>query len=243
VKLVSIFAMKFVAIRDLANVPSIGITVDPKSPGFKHPKHIHKGYRFTFGSTDIFDDLPQSEKLTVSQLLVSKGVVIDDGSAASNAAIAKVEAEIAEDKEREKRDKRARREPWTRAHKLQTAALVVSIIVGCFGFAGWYHAAHQSPIYQQQIVLKHETESLAKYLARTAIGFDTNQEARADFQVHDLKWLHGVTDDLTKQGLSVDKAVEIYNESQRTGTGVTSETLKKLSDELNRLATQLPTPQ
>lgn len=100
-----------------------------------------------------------------------------------------------------------------------------------------------SPVYQQQIALKHETEVLAKYLSKISIDFDKNQELRADFTVHDFGWLKVVTDDLTKQGLSVDNVVEIYNNSQRTGTGVKSETLKKMSDELNRLAAQLPISQ
>jgi hypothetical protein len=235
--------MKLVAIRDLYNGSSIGITVDPKSPGFKHANQIHKGYRFTFGGSDVLDDLPPSEKAVVSELVSSKGVVIDDGSAESNAAIAKIEAEIAEDTTRERQAKFAKKEPWTRAHKLQTAALIVSIIVGIVALSGWYRAAHQSPLYPQQISLKHETESLANYLSKTSIGFDTNQEARMDFQVHDLKWMQDVTFELTKQGLSIDKAVEIYNESQRTGKGVTSETLIKLSKELMNLANQLPTSQ
>jgi|ERR1700677_2288886 len=148
--------MKLIAIRDLANVPSIGITVDSKSPGFKHPKHIHKGYRFDFGSTDIYEDLSPEERKTVGLLLDSKAVVVDDGSTGSKEAIAKVEAEIAEDKEREKRDKRTRREPWTRAHKLQLTAMGVALLIACYG---WYRAAHQSPVYQQQIVLKHETRA------------------------------------------------------------------------------------
>jgi len=59
--------------------------------------------------------------------------------------------------------------------------------------------------------------------------------------VHDLPWLKSVTDDLQKQGLDASGVANIYDESQRKGTGVTSETLKKMSNELNRLAKQLPT--
>ena len=104
-------------------------------------------------------------------------------------------------------------------------------------------AIQSSLHYQQQMALKYEIESLAKYLSKTAIDFDKNQEAQADFQGHDLKWLQSVTFDLTRQGLSIDKVKEIYDESQRTGRGATSETLKKMSDELNKLAAQLPTSQ
>ena len=98
--------MKLVAIRDLANVPKIGITVNPKSKGYKHPNQIHKGYRFTFGSSNVFDELTPDEKEVVALLVTSNGAVIDDGSETSIAAIAKIEAEIAEDKVREKRDRK-----------------------------------------------------------------------------------------------------------------------------------------
>ena len=238
-KLVSDLAMKFVTKRDFSNAPLLGLTINPKSPGFKHPNHVHKGYRFEIGTAEHFEDLNDAEKNIVSQLVASLAVV----EASDTAAVTKIDAEIAEEKEREKRDKRAKREPWTRAHKLQTAALVVSITAGIIGFAGWYHAAHQSPVYQQQIVLKHETEVLSQYLSKSAVDFDKDEEIRSDFTAHDFPWLKAVTDDLTKQGLSVDNLVKIYNESQRSGTGVTSETLKKMSDELHKLANQLPNAQ
>jgi hypothetical protein len=240
VKLAPNYIMKLIAIRDQANVPSIGITVDPKSRGFKHPKHIHKGYRFNFGSVDTFDGLTQDEKNTVGLLLHSKAVVIDDDSPASKAAIAKIEAEIAEDKEREKRDTKRMKEPWTRAHKLQILGMGIALVIAC---SGWYHAAHQSPVYQKQIILKHDTEVLARHFAEIAIGFDADSEAKGDFFVHDLPWLKSVTDDLQKQGLDTSSVVNIYNDSQKSGKGVTSEVLNKIADALNSLAKQLPTSQ
>src|SRR5208283_2823233 len=106
------------------------------------------------------DDLNADDKNRVSQLMWSMSAVY----ASNEAAVAKIDEEIAADKERENREKRARQEPWTRAHKLQTAALTVSVIVGIIGFSGWYRAAHQSPIHQQQLLLRHQTEQISKEL-------------------------------------------------------------------------------
>lgn len=134
--------MKLVAIRDLANVPKIGITVDPKSRGFRHANHIHKGYRFTFGSSDAFDNLTASEKEVVALLVTSNGVVVDDGSQASIAAIAKAEAEIAADIAREKRDKRARQVAWLKSHALQIVAILVTIIIALISWGILLHQHH-----------------------------------------------------------------------------------------------------
>jgi hypothetical protein len=100
----------------------------------------------------------------------------------------------------------------------------------------------QSSVYQQQIALKHETEVLAKYLSKIAVDFDKDQELQSDFRAHDFAWLKSVTDDLQKQGLNTGKVVDIYNKSQPFG-GTKGETIKKMADELNVLANQLPTPQ
>jgi hypothetical protein len=51
-----------------------------------------------------------------------------------------------------------------------------------------------------------------------------------------------VTEHLSKQGLSVDNAVDIYNKAQQSG-GIKGETLKKLADELTKLPDQIPSAQ
>jgi len=231
--------MKLVTKRDFANVPRLGLTIDPKVPGFKHPNHVHKGYRFEIGTAEKFDDLSDDDKKLVAELMVSQATV----AAADTAEVAKIDAEVATDREREKQNnlalKRAKREPWTRAHKLQIAALSVSIVAAIIGFSGWYHAAHQSPIYHQQIELQHETRVLAKYLSKISVDFDKDQMARADFASHDFVWVKEVTDNLTKEGLDVSPVVDIYDKAQQTG-GLKGETLKEMSDQLTKLANQLP---
>src|ERR1017187_3526579 len=132
--------MKLVAKRDFANVPSLGLTIDPKTPGFKHPKHVHKGYRFEIGTSPTFDGLNDAEKKIVAELKVSHAVA----DASDLAACAKIDEEVADDKKLEKRDKHARREPWTRGHKLQIAGMGIALFIACLG---WYRAAHQSPVY------------------------------------------------------------------------------------------------
>jgi hypothetical protein len=84
--------MKLVAIRDFANVRALGLTVDPKSSGFKHTNHVHKGYRFEIGKGDIFNDLPTPDRTVISQLIVSKAALIDND--ANKPLIAKVDAEV-----------------------------------------------------------------------------------------------------------------------------------------------------
>jgi hypothetical protein len=93
--------------------------------------------------------------------------------------------------------------------------------------------------YQQQVVVKHETEALADHFYRVAVIYDTNQEEQADFIAHDVKWLQAVTDELLKQDLESDKVVNIYNEAQQAG-GIKGENIKRMADELNKLASKLP---
>ena len=97
--------MKFVAKKDFANAPALGLKLTEKTPGFVHELHVHKGHRFEVGSTDIFDDLKPNEKDVVAQLIAGKSAVYD--STANKSVIAKIDAEVeadaaAEDKRKEK---------------------------------------------------------------------------------------------------------------------------------------------
>jgi hypothetical protein len=93
--------MKLVACKNFANVPSLGLKVNPEDVGFVHPLHVHKGYRFDIGTGKIYGDsktqtdLTQPERTLIAQLIVSKSAVIDDGSSESKAVIARIDAEVA----------------------------------------------------------------------------------------------------------------------------------------------------
>lgn len=91
--------MKFVARKHFANVLPLGpLVIDEKSPGFQHAGHVHKGYRFNIGTTEIFADMTGPQKQLVGSLLESKCAVIDDtGEGKPNqnkATIAKIDAEV-----------------------------------------------------------------------------------------------------------------------------------------------------
>jgi hypothetical protein len=86
--------MKFVIKRDTVNPPWLEVTIDPKTPGFKHQNHFHKGCRFSIGQADTIAELSDSDRLKVERLNQGQCVVIDDGSPKSNAAIAQIDAEV-----------------------------------------------------------------------------------------------------------------------------------------------------
>ena len=83
--------MKLVAKKDFANVGSLAL--EASKHNLKHPMHVHKGVRFAVGTTEIFDDLKQAEKVVVAQLISSKSAVIDND--ANKALVAKIDAEAA----------------------------------------------------------------------------------------------------------------------------------------------------
>ena len=64
--------MKLIAIRDFACVPALaaaGVTPDPKDEGFQHANHIHKGMRFSIGTTEDYEALTAPQKELVQQLV------------------------------------------------------------------------------------------------------------------------------------------------------------------------------
>lgn len=88
--------MKLVAIKDFANVRALGLTIPEGEEGFKHAGHVHKGYRFSIGSTEIYDDLKAIEKENVGQLLHARCAILDDKDNAK--VIAKLDAEVAKER-------------------------------------------------------------------------------------------------------------------------------------------------
>jgi hypothetical protein len=69
--------MKLVAKKDFANVPVLGITIDPKTPGFVHSDHIHKGFRFSIGKSEDPKELSRPERTLIVSLVSSESVVVD----------------------------------------------------------------------------------------------------------------------------------------------------------------------
>lgn len=88
--------MKLVAIKDFANVRALGLTIPEETEGFKHGGHVHKGHRFTIGTTEIYDDLKAVEKENVGQLLHARCAIFDDKDNAK--LIAKLDAEVAKER-------------------------------------------------------------------------------------------------------------------------------------------------
>ena len=80
--------MKFVAKKDFANVPALGLK------DLEIPTHVPKGYRFKIGTADALGELSESDKQLVAQLVVSKAAIPDDGDKFNISAIAKVDAEV-----------------------------------------------------------------------------------------------------------------------------------------------------
>jgi|ERR1039457_1083026 hypothetical protein len=70
--------MKLIATRSFSNVKSLGLTVDPKAPGFKDPLEVHKGYRFTIGTSEDYDGLTPEQKRIVQQLVGHKAAIYDN---------------------------------------------------------------------------------------------------------------------------------------------------------------------
>jgi hypothetical protein len=122
--------MKLVANKSFANNTKPPIELDwyvKGADGKPLKNHIHKGARFAIGTADEFDNLTPDEKITVSQLMVSYSVV----AASDAAAVAKIDAEIAEDKARDKRDRqRVWREQhrWTFDRRLVLYGILIAII-------------------------------------------------------------------------------------------------------------------
>jgi ABC-type branched-subunit amino acid transport system ATPase component len=84
--------MKLVAIKDFANVKPLGLTIPETADGFVHANHVHTGFRFTIGKSEVFDDLTVPEQVTVAQLIRSKSAIIENDK--NKELIAKVDAQV-----------------------------------------------------------------------------------------------------------------------------------------------------
>jgi hypothetical protein len=120
--------MRFVVSRGDTNNPEfLGIVIPPSTPGFKHVRMFPKGFRF-----EVID--PEH----IRRVKEGQFAIEDDGSPRSTAEIAKIDAEVAKDIERQKQEaialKRSKREAWTRGHKLQVIAIVVGVVMVILGW-------------------------------------------------------------------------------------------------------------
>ena len=82
--------MKLVAIKNFANVKTLDL--DPKDHDLEHPLHIHKGCRFAVGKSEVFKELNETDKGTVTQLFSSGSAVVDCD--ANKEIIAKIDGEV-----------------------------------------------------------------------------------------------------------------------------------------------------
>lgn len=82
--------MKFVAIKDFANVKALGL--DKADHKLAHENHVHKGTRFAVGKTEIFKDLREDDKTLVAQLIASRSAIVDCD--ANKPLIEKVDTEV-----------------------------------------------------------------------------------------------------------------------------------------------------
>lgn len=84
--------MKFVASRDILNVPALGLVLNEKTPNFVNSNHVPTGHRFNIGTADTFKQCTDSERKTITALIASESVIADSPSNAP--AIAKIDAEV-----------------------------------------------------------------------------------------------------------------------------------------------------
>ncbi|MDE2020938.1 MAG: hypothetical protein KGJ13_11430, partial [Patescibacteria group bacterium] len=85
--------------KHFANVPELGIKLDPKSDGFQHANHIHKGCRFSIGEGEVYENLKAAEKEKIGRLVAYNCVLLDNDANKAKIALideqAKEEAAIA----------------------------------------------------------------------------------------------------------------------------------------------------
>ena|SRR5581483_11579708 len=85
--------MKLIAAKDFYNSKSLGITIDPKDKLFRHANHVHKGARFSIGTSDNFKDLDAITQERVGTLLKYGCVVLVNQENESNGVIDTIEKE------------------------------------------------------------------------------------------------------------------------------------------------------
>jgi len=95
--------MKLVAARDLFNSKPYGVTVDTKDELFVHKGLIHKGARFSIGTTDNYTELDTAQKFQVGTLIKYGLAHLDNKENAEKGVIAKIDAEARADSEARKK--------------------------------------------------------------------------------------------------------------------------------------------
>jgi hypothetical protein len=130
--------MKFVVFRGDTNNPEfLGVAIPPSTPGFKHARSFPKGFRFEVTDPEHIQRVRQGQ-FTID----------DDGSPESEAAIAKIDAEVLAETQRLKKMademKRAER-ARNRSHKEWYERPIGLIAIGVAIFIVGALFAHFSP--------------------------------------------------------------------------------------------------
>jgi hypothetical protein len=98
--------MKLIATKDFANSPTTGITLSDA----QHKGHVHRGAQFSIGTVDSYDKLPKSDP---NRLLIAQLIVTGSAAIADKETVARVQAEVAAEDLRLKRDREAQPAPLT----------------------------------------------------------------------------------------------------------------------------------
>jgi len=100
----------------------------------------------------------------------------------------------------------------------------------------------QDPRYQRQILLKHDAKGFAEQLSKFAADYDKNPNDNLVIfgQIFQNR-INEIATNLRNEDLDTMKLYQIGHE--QSSNNKQSEILKKMADEINRLANQLPTSQ
>jgi hypothetical protein len=99
--------LKLVARKNFYNHPKLNIVGSKDGgkdgkPVLKHRDQIHKGMRFDFGpaNANVYEDFPagSAEKEMLQQLVYARAVTIIEDTAKSKSIVAKIDAEVADEK-------------------------------------------------------------------------------------------------------------------------------------------------
>lgn len=148
--------MKFLITRDCNNPAWLGVTIDPKTPGFQHPNHFPKGFRFSIGNAETFSGLSESDQKKVAKLKEGQCVVIDDGSPKSNAVISQIDAEVKaevarlQNMEEKSKQEKLKNSPKAKWNEKSTGTITLIVIGGVilliitaileYFFPQWFHS-------------------------------------------------------------------------------------------------------
>lgn len=106
----------------------------------------------------------------------------------------------------------------------------VALLIFCIGYIAvmvrleLVQARQQSPVYQRQIELKHDTETFAKWIYTFAPELDktpTDWEAQSAFSGsgYGVQRLNSITERLIEQGLDMKNLVRVFNPNSDMGKG------------------------